>query len=70
MPNLGTRAQFIGYERKHWFETNHLLEESKETQTPVSKKEQVYSIVSWNTGEGDPKLEITNNFKSVSLFYH
>ena len=70
MPNLGTRAQFIGYERKHWSEANNILEESKETQALISKKEQVYSIVSWNTSEGATKLEITNNFKSVSLFYH
>ena len=46
MPNLGIRAQFIGYERKHWSETNQLLEESKETQTLISKKEHIYGIVS------------------------
>ena len=46
MPNSGIRAQFFGYERKHWSETNQLLEESKKTQTLISKKEQIYGIVS------------------------
>ena len=70
MPNLGIRTQFTGYERKHWSETNHFLEESQETKTPISKKELVYCIVSWNTSKGDLKLKITNKFESISLFYH
>lgn len=70
MPNLGIRAQFFGYERKHWSETNQLLEESKKTQTLISKKEHIYGIVSRIASTRDPKLEIINNFKSISLFYH
>ena len=70
MSNSGTRAQFIGHERKHWSVTNHVLEEFKEAETLVFKKEHVYGIISRNTSEGNPKLEVTNYIKSVSLFYH
>ena len=70
MSNSGTRAQFIGHERKHWSVTNHVLEEFKEAETLVFKKEHVYGNVPWNISEGNPKIEITNNIKSVSLFYH
>ena len=70
MSNSGTRAQLIGHERKHWSVTNHVLEEFKEAETLVSKKEHVYGNVSWNISERNPKIEITNNIKSVSLFYH
>ena len=70
MSNSGTRAQFIGYERKHWSVTYHVLEVFKEAETLVFKKEHVYGNVSRNISEGYPKLEVTNNIKSVSLFYH